>query len=261
MRSILNALQEGRLIELPDNNKDKALQYLANLIEGIPDVASGFDIGEAVSAREKASNTGIGMGWACPHVRAAGEGELISAVGWCPSGIDYGSPDGKPVKLVVMFYIPDSQKNAYLKELSSLARSIQKAKGLNEIADAENLAQVRNQLLDWVSQVLEENLPPSRARMIQLEAKAAQLEARAEAQLKTISRIVPLTAVIVQGAKPMVLAQDADIVPLLEASPIFAGNLAAKSTFEVDGWRILVRSVTPYKANRFVYDCLALSLN
>ena len=58
MKSILTALQEGRLIELPDNDKGKSLQYLASLIEAIPDFASGFDFVGAVSARERGGQHG-----------------------------------------------------------------------------------------------------------------------------------------------------------------------------------------------------------
>jgi hypothetical protein len=58
MKSLLTALQEGRLIELPDNNKNKALEYLATLIEAIPDIGFGGGITESVLAREKARNAG-----------------------------------------------------------------------------------------------------------------------------------------------------------------------------------------------------------
>ncbi len=43
MKSLLDALQEGRLIELPETDKEKSLQLLATLIEAIPDVRSGLD--------------------------------------------------------------------------------------------------------------------------------------------------------------------------------------------------------------------------
>jgi PTS system nitrogen regulatory IIA component len=46
-------------------------------------------------------------------------------VGWSPAGIDYGAPDNEPVHLLVMYFVPDTQKNAYLKEISSLAKAIQ----------------------------------------------------------------------------------------------------------------------------------------
>ena len=40
MKSLLNALQEGRLVELPVHEKEKVLEYLAILIEAIPDIGN-----------------------------------------------------------------------------------------------------------------------------------------------------------------------------------------------------------------------------
>ncbi|HEX4047664.1 MAG TPA: PTS sugar transporter subunit IIA, partial [Elusimicrobiota bacterium] len=134
MKSLLNALQEGRLVELPDDDKDKSLEYLAHLIEAVPDLAGSPELAEEMIAREKSHNTGIGSGVACPHVRATGGGDLLCAVGWTPNGIDYGASDGKKVHLVVMYYIPDAQKNVYLKEISSLASAIRREDGIQPIA-------------------------------------------------------------------------------------------------------------------------------
>ena len=41
MDTLLDALQEGRLIELPDNDKDDALRVLAHILEAIPSVPPG----------------------------------------------------------------------------------------------------------------------------------------------------------------------------------------------------------------------------
>jgi hypothetical protein len=46
MDSLLDALQEGRLIELLDNNKEDALQFLAHIIEAIPSLPAGTDVME-----------------------------------------------------------------------------------------------------------------------------------------------------------------------------------------------------------------------
>src|SRR5581483_3418273 len=116
MKNLLNALQEGRFVELPETNKEKVLHYLATLIEAVPDLNAGTDVAEAVLAREQQFNTGIGLGWACPHMRTNHDAELLCAAGWSPAGIDYGGPDNQPVHWVVMYYVPDTQKNTYLKE-------------------------------------------------------------------------------------------------------------------------------------------------
>jgi PTS system nitrogen regulatory IIA component len=191
MKSLLNALQDGRLIELPDTDKEKSLKYLAHIIEAVPDLASSPELAEAMLAREQSQNTGIGHGVACPHVRASGAGELLCAVGWSPAGIKYGSTDGEEVHLVVMYYIPDTQKSAYLKEISALAGAIHKAGGIQSIAKAEDIATVREELLNWVSTALEATLPEAKARMIQLGARQAAVESAPLASAPGMLQIVP----------------------------------------------------------------------
>ncbi len=44
MRSLLVALQEGRLVELTDSDKRASLELLSNLIEAIPSVPPSLDI-------------------------------------------------------------------------------------------------------------------------------------------------------------------------------------------------------------------------
>src|ERR1700690_567470 len=99
MKNLLTALQEGRLIELPSNDKVKSLEYLALIIEAIPDIGTGSDIVKDVMEREALANTGIGLGIACPHARSKNGGGLLCAVGWSPQGIDYGATDGKMVHI------------------------------------------------------------------------------------------------------------------------------------------------------------------
>jgi mannitol/fructose-specific phosphotransferase system IIA component (Ntr-type) len=109
MKSLLDALQEGRLVELSTTDKNEALEFLALLIEAIPDIGGRMDIVKDVKEREAQANTAIGGGVAIPHVRTGSEGELLCAVGWSPQGIDYGAADGLKVHLLIMYYVPDSR--------------------------------------------------------------------------------------------------------------------------------------------------------
>ena len=264
MKSILDALQEGRLIELPDNHKEHVLKYLASLIEAIPDIQARTDVEGAVLAREQAANTGIGMGWACPHGRCPGEGELVCAVGWSPAGIQYGSLDGRPVHLVVMHYVPDMQKNVYLKEISGLVRAIKKNEGKKEIEETSDLMEVRNLLLDLIAEALEAEVPEAKARMIRLEAKQAAAssvpEAAVSADLLSAFSFVPLSVLLIPGNKPIILSQDQEVVSFLESSAELGSSLTEKIPFNCKGYRILPRSVTAYQPNRFLYDCLAIRM-
>jgi len=262
MKSLLDALQEGRLIELPEADKEKSLQYLATLIEAIPDFRTGFDFNAAVMNREKAANTGIGLGWACPHGRVTGEGELFCAIGWSPSGIDYGGPDGKPVRIVVMHLIPDSQKNVYLREISGLAKAIKANPALGELSSLTELGEVRHRLIDLLTAALESALPDVKARMIQLEAKQAvsALAQTLPADVLASLNLIPLSIVVVPGAKPIVLAQDRDVVSQIETSPEMAAPLAARIPFDKAGYRIITRSVSSFLPDRLLYDCIAVKL-
>ena len=261
MKSLLDALQEGRLIELPDIDKGKILNLLATLIEAIPDFRSGFDFAGAVAARENAANTGIGHGWAGPHGRVSGEGDLFCAIGWSPTGIDYGATDGKPVHVVVMHYIPDSQKNVYLREIAGLAKAIKNNPALGELSPLKELSEVRHRLIDLLTAAVDSALPDVKARMIQLEARQAVLvpqEAMPADALLSLA-LIPLSVVIVPGARHIVLAQDRDIIAQMEAQDISA-PLAARVPFDKAGYRIITRSVASFLPDRLLYDCIALKL-
>ena len=265
MKCILDALNEGRLIELPDNHKDRALEYLAALIEAIPDLGVEGGITEKVIAREAAHNTGIGKGWACPHARSASHGDIVCSLGWSPAGIDYGAPDGQPVHMVVMYFVPESQKNSYLKEISSLARAIQTQPQMQDLKSLTDLNEVRHKLLDAITIALEATAPEAKARMIQLEVRhaAATEAAAAETAVAPLSidlaRIVaPVSIVAVPGSKPLVLAQDREIVQALESAPNLVAQLAEKSRAEHQGLVILLRSVSNYQPDRVMYECFAL---
>jgi PTS system nitrogen regulatory IIA component len=262
MKSLLDALQEGRLIELPEADKDRSLQYLGTLIEAIPDFRTGFDFNAAVMNREKAANTGIGLGWACPHGRVSGEGDLCCAIGWSPTGIDYGGPDGKPVRIVVMHYIPDSQKNVYLREISGLAKAIKSNPALGELSSLTELGEVRHRLIDLLTAAVESALPDVKARMIQLEAKQAvsALAQTLPADVLASLNLIPLSIVMVPGAKPIVLAQDREVVSQIEATPEMAAPLAARIPFDKAGYRIITRSVSSFLPDRLLYDCIAVKL-
>lgn len=265
MKSLLNALHDGRLVELPDSDKTKSLEYLAHLIEAIPEIAGGTELAEQVLAQEKSNNTGIGLGIACPHIRVAGNGELLCAVGWSPSGIDYGSADGKKVHLVVMYYIPDAEKNIYLKEVSGLVRAIrQEEGGIQAIAKAEDIATVREELLDWVSTALDAGIPEAKARMIRLEARqAAMTNAEAAQPLPAGAQQAPLQVIpvlfLVQTEERFIaLCQNRSLESALENDGTISVLLREHANFERAGYHFMYRATQIYDPIRPLHDYLAI---
>jgi nitrogen PTS system EIIA component len=263
MKYILDALHDGRLIELPDNQKNRALEYLATIIEAIPDLGGEGCVTEAVLAREAAHNTGIGKGWACPHARTQSHGDMVCSLGWSPTGIDYGAPDGELVHMVVMYFVPEMQKNAYLKEISSLARAIQTQPALQELKSVEDLNDVRHKLLDAITVALESTAPEAKARMIQLEVRHAAAPAEAvggtgSLPADLVQRAIPVSVVVVPGSKPIILGQDRELIQTLESAPNLVPQLAEKGRAEFQGVHLLLRSLANYQPDRVVYDCFAM---
>jgi mannitol/fructose-specific phosphotransferase system IIA component (Ntr-type) len=268
MRSILTALQEGRLFELPEAGKARSLEFLARILDANPDIEVGTDTIEEVQKREQECNTGIGLGVGVPHIRARREeGELFCAIGWSAQGIDYGAPDNSKVHLVVMYYIPGAQKNVYLKEISSLIKAIRKSGGIQPIATATDLNEVRNLLLDWVSSVLGDTGPEAVARMIKLEVKqtqalpvaAAPLEAAPALAVRPGARVTAFQVLVTGPGSLLVLAPDAACLTALEKDTALAQQLASGTSFQSAGQQIIVLGATAYAGGRTLYQCALLA--
>ncbi len=265
MKALLNALQEGRLVELPNKDKFDALEFLSLLIEAIPEVQVDDEVTERIIAREKLHNTAIGKGWACPHASTLRDTELFCSVGWNPHGIDYGAADGEPVRLVVMYFVPESQKNAYLKEISSLAKAIHQTPALKQLQELHELAEVRHTLLDAISHALESVGPEARARMIQLEVKHANVAQNItpldNKLIELVRHLLPFSILEIPGASPRVLAQDELFVKLLESSDDLSTELARHDVLEYQGFHIAIRSKERFALNRTLYHCVAAKLH
>lgn len=261
MRSLLNALHDGRLIELADSDKEKALRFLAHVIEAVPDLAGKPDLEEPMLARERTQGTGIGQGVACPHVRAPGTGELLCAVGWSPGGIDYGASDGKRVHLVVMYLIPDAQRNVYLKEVSALVGAMRKKGGIEAIAQAGDIATVREHLLDWVSAAIDEAIPEAKARMIRLEARQAVAEAPPlAAPGKGPIQIVPVSVLALGEEKVVPLCQSPELAGALDQDATLGPLVRQQGQFDRAGYRLVFRAATRFELGRTLYEYLAIKL-
>ena len=258
MRSILTALQEGRLFELPDADKASTLEFLARIIDANPVIEVGTDVIEEIKSRELECNTGIGSGVGVPHIRGRREeGDLYCAIGWSAGGIEYGSSDNEHVHLVFMYYIPGSQKNVYLKEISTLVKAIRKSGGIEPIAHADGLNAVRNLLLDWVSSVLNDSGPEAVARMIKLEVKHTQTQPISNAE-PAMMRALPLRILVLGHNPPVILAQDVEWVTAAEKENGISQKLATCASFTLAGKQVYVTQTTSFAGEKLLYDCVAL---
>lgn len=263
MKSLLEALEEGRLVELPDGDKLRSIELLSHLIEAIPDIGTKRDILKGVMEREAQANTGMGHGIACPHCRTPDEGELRCAVGWSPKGIAYGAPDGKPVHFVILYFVPDSERNAYLKEISGLAKAVSSSEAAFEtVSSMPDVHAVRDKLLDWVGLALAGKAPDAKARMIKLEAKegfAAARETMPPMMVAQGARFLPFRLVTHEGGC-LVLCNDPRLAESLEGNQELPSRIAMSREFDLGEWRVAVLSESIFARDRKEYTAIAIQM-
>jgi len=257
MDSLLDALQEGRLIELPDNDKEDSLRFLAHILEAIPSLPAGTDVAERIMAKESSTKTALGKGWACPDARVSFNEDLICVVGWSPTGIDYGAPDGLPVRIIAMYLVPENQRSNYLREVSLLAKALAIYPGLERLNEAGELNEVRDHLLDLISSTKGTVGPDTRARIIQLQSRPTVVEPAAVHDLANLI-VESVTIVISPGNKPVILGDDRQLVDLLDSSVGLVEGITAQGVFQSGEWRIVKRRETSFQVDRALFDCLAL---
>ncbi len=76
----------------------------------------------AVLERESVLSTGVGDGIALPHAKYEGLDGLVMAAGVSREPVDFGSLDGKPVRLFFLLLAPESAAGAHVRTLSRLSR-------------------------------------------------------------------------------------------------------------------------------------------
>jgi len=118
---ISRLLSPKRVIELKSKKKEGAFLELVESIAASRGDVDKEAVYKEVLDREELASTWLETGLAIPHARVPlKRGGFVIAVGRSREGIDYKSPDGKPVYLMVMI-AGDDRKNTHLKILALLA--------------------------------------------------------------------------------------------------------------------------------------------
>jgi fructose-specific phosphotransferase system IIA component len=133
-------LSPERVLDLPPTDKQQLLEKLADLVVAAPGVRDPEAVKKALFAREKTMSTGIGEGIAIPHARTASVDDFVVAFARVKAGVEYESPDQKPVKLVFMIVANESQDKMYIKLLSRLMLRMRSSELVQNLLDAEGPA-------------------------------------------------------------------------------------------------------------------------
>ncbi len=99
----------------------------------------------AVKKRETSMSTGIGFGIGIPHASTDLIYEVVGALGRSRTGVNFDALDNQPVKLVMLFLVPQGQFQKHLHTLANIAKLLHKAEfreALEKAPDGESMLAV-----------------------------------------------------------------------------------------------------------------------
>ena len=99
----------------------------------------------AVKKRETSMSTGIGFGIGIPHASTDLILEVVGALGRSKAGVSFDALDNQPVKLVMLFLVPQGQFQKHLHTLANIAKLLHKSdfrQALEQAPDAEAMLNI-----------------------------------------------------------------------------------------------------------------------
>jgi mannitol/fructose-specific phosphotransferase system IIA component (Ntr-type) len=102
-------------------------------------------IAAVVKKRETSMSTGIGFGIGIPHASTDLIYEVVGAFGRSKKGINFDALDNQPVRLVMLFLVPQGQFQKHLHTLANIAKLLHKTEfrqSLEEAPDAETMCRI-----------------------------------------------------------------------------------------------------------------------
>ena len=133
--------------ELRATNRWEAIdELIGNLVDtGKIQPGDRDAVTAAVKKRETSMSTGIGFGIGIPHASTDLIYEVVGALGRSPKGVNFDALDNQPVKLVMLFLVPQGQFQRHLHTLAGIAKVLRREdflKALDGAADAEAMMKV-----------------------------------------------------------------------------------------------------------------------
>ena len=93
-------------------------------------------------------STGIGYGVGLPHASTDLVGEVVGAFGRSRHGIDFDAHDDRPVRLVLLFLVPQGQFQKHLHTLANIAKTLHRTELRRQLAEAASAAEMERILRD-----------------------------------------------------------------------------------------------------------------
>ena len=125
------------LLELKAGNKEELLDALIKAVGRSNRVKDPDAAREAIFEREELSSTGMGCGVAMPHARLKSVTFPVLGFARLTDGVDYGSVDSCPVRLVFLLLTPSTNPELNVQLLGKLSRICQGEENRRRLLELE----------------------------------------------------------------------------------------------------------------------------
>jgi len=117
-------LPEALRPRLLADTKAGVIEELLDLLHENNLISDRHEAGRAVFAREQSLSTGLGHGIAIPHGRTDAVDRLVCAIGLKREGVDFGSMDGQPARIVILVLAPQGAVAPQLQFISLISQTL-----------------------------------------------------------------------------------------------------------------------------------------
>lgn len=127
------------IMRLVSREKEDAIRELVRKLDGggLP-IKCEEEVLTSIAEREAAAPTELEFGVSMPHGRSDAVTHVMAAVGLCPSGMNFSSLDGTPVRLIILVASPKNTSGPHLHFLASLTASLRTQEMADDVVKAHN---------------------------------------------------------------------------------------------------------------------------
>lgn len=140
------------LANVEGRSKKHSLEVVSELIAGVSEELAREDVFEALLARERIGNTGLGKGIAIPHGKIAGLKATTGAFIKLSEAVDFGAQDGVPVTLIFAILVPDDDADEHFEDVAETARALSDSRLLEMLEEVSGSRALYEILAAYVPQ-------------------------------------------------------------------------------------------------------------
>ena len=107
---------------LPGGDRQAVLHDLAQRVADRGRIGDSGELSLRLQEREQLGSTGVGGGVALPHCKLPGLSRGFVALGVTAEGVDFGAPDGQPVRVFFLIVSPSLSPAEHLQALAAISR-------------------------------------------------------------------------------------------------------------------------------------------